>query len=180
MPTKIPYVDEVWNPKIIERFWGYVNITPDCWLWKAGCFQNGYGQFRVGKKKVKAHRFAYQITYGRILPTICVCHKCDNPKCVNPKHLFLSTPKGNALDREAKKRSGDGGSKTKRRNGLAQGINNPAHKLTPILVKTIRKYRKKGHTYSELVEGIEFTAGIVISKSQIANIVHRRSWKNVR
>ncbi len=159
--------------ELIKRFWSYVDKTQNCWLWKAGLFSNGYGQFRARNKKVKAHRFAYEITYGKILPNIIVCHSCDNPKCVNPKHLFLSTPKGNALDRESKNRH------PHIQTADLSGENNPASKINPLIVRTIRKYRKKGHTYSQLVERIDFSFNVKLSKSQIANIVHRRSWKNV-
>ncbi|MBN2591610.1 MAG: HNH endonuclease [Sedimentisphaerales bacterium] len=159
--------------EIVKRFWSYVDKTQSCWLWKAGLFSNGYGQFRVRNKKIKAHRFAYEIANGKILPNIIVCHSCDNPKCVNPKHLFLSTHKGNALDREFKKRH------PHTQTADLSGEKNPASKINPLIVHTIRKYRKKGHTYSQLVGGVEISFNIKLSKSQIANIVHRRCWKNV-
>ena len=167
--TKIEWTDE-----IKKRFWGYVDKTLTCWLWNAGCFQNGYGQFRLGKKKVKAHRFAYMMCFGEIPVGKIVCHRCDNKKCVNPTHLFLGTHKDNAQDREKKNRH-------PHLNGYDKsGANNPACKITPLIVRTIRRYRKKGHTYSELQNGVEFGFGIRISKSQVANIVHKRSWSNVR
>lgn len=158
--TKIEWTDE-----LIKRFWGYVNKTPNCWLWKAGCFSKGYGQFRVGKKKVRAHRFAYELIYGTILRGVSVCHTCDNPKCVNPKHLFLATAKGNALDREAKKRHPhlDGYDKS--------GANNPATKLTQRAVQQIKQLRKLGYTYRDLAKRFG------VSYSQIGNIIRGESWQ---
>jgi len=155
MPTKI----------IVKRFWGYVNKTSSCWLWTAGCFQNGYGQFRVGKKKVKAHRFSYQLANGAILPGISVCHTCDNRKCVNPQHLFLSTAKGNAQDREAKKRH-------PHLNGYDKsGRNNPSAKLNESDVNKIRSMRKNNLSYQKIADKYG------ISKSQVGNIIRGESWQ---
>lgn len=169
-----------WNNTDSERFWAKVQKSESCWIWQAGLFDNGYGQFRLGKRKVKAHCFSWVIYFGQIPQGKLICHRCDNKQCVNPSHLFIGTHKDNAQDRENKGRGGDGGSKTKKDTGMCQGIKNPAHKVNPLIVRTIRKYRRIGHTYQDLKDGIEFSFNITISKSQIANIVHRRSWKNVR
>jgi hypothetical protein len=83
---------------LIERFWSKVQKSSGCWIWKDGTFDNGYGQFRVLNKKVKAHRFSWEITYGPIPDGLKVLHKCDNPPCVNPNHLFLGTNKDNTWD----------------------------------------------------------------------------------
>lgn len=161
MPTKIE-----WTEEIIDRFWQYVRKTAGCWIWIGGCFSNGYGQFRVAEKKVKAHRFAYQITKGNILPGICVCHTCDNRKCVNPNHLFLATHKGNALDRANKKRSA--------RFNLPRlfGEKNPQAKLTQSKVEEIRELRKSGYTYRSLACKFE------VSCSLIGNIIRDENWKS--
>ena len=64
MSTKIE-----WSDEIKKRFWGKVlgsDKGSDCWNWGGGLFTNGYGQFRVGKRKVKAHRLVYMFTFGAI------------------------------------------------------------------------------------------------------------------
>jgi hypothetical protein len=67
--------------------------------------RHGYGSFGVSKKKsTQAHRFSWYLTNGEIPDGIYVCHKCDNPPCCNPKHLFLGTAKDNADDMRAKGR----------------------------------------------------------------------------
>lgn len=65
-----------------------------------------YPQIRVGGEKVYLHRFVYEQLYGPIPSGLCVCHKCDNKRCVNPEHLFLGTYQDNMLDMVAKNRHG--------------------------------------------------------------------------
>lgn len=75
--------------------------------WKAQTLPKGYGLFRRGSLqhgKVLAHRFSYELQHGDIPVGMNVLHKCDNPRCVNPEHLFLGTQKDNVADMVAKKR----------------------------------------------------------------------------
>ncbi len=79
-----------WTDKTIRRFWSYVHVGDmnECWLWMAGLFSNGYGQFRLGPKKIKAHRAAFQLTQGRLPDDDhIILHFCDNPPCCNPAQL---------------------------------------------------------------------------------------------
>jgi hypothetical protein len=167
--------------KIETRFWRNVakgRTDGMCWHWTAGRFSNGYGQFRVGKKKVRAHRYAYQITRGEIPSGMFVCHTCDQPLCVNPDHLFLGTAADNAHDRDRKGRTAKG-----KRHGIHTypekvrhvGEENGSSKLTWAQVSRLRSLRKYHKwTYAQLSELFE------ISKSQVANIVHERNWKSGR
>ena len=75
-----------------------------CWEWQACTRPDGYGHYRYKYKNWLAHRFSWTLTNGEILEELCVLHKCDNRKCVNPNHLFLGTYKDNAVDRENKGR----------------------------------------------------------------------------
>jgi len=99
-----------------EKFWSRVDKSggPDaCWLWTAGTFRGGYGAFKIAGKTLKAHRVSWVLAHGQIpyrakYPGICVCHNCpqgDQPRCVNPAHLFLGEQLHNIRDMMKKGRA---------------------------------------------------------------------------
>jgi len=87
-----------------ERFWSKVDRRgPDeCWLWQ-GCMTRGYGQFWVDGRMRNAHRVSFELTSGPIPDGMFVCHRCDNPRCVNSAHLFLGTHADNMRDSEKRR-----------------------------------------------------------------------------
>jgi Zinc-binding loop region of homing endonuclease len=88
-----------------EVFWSKVVVsgTEDCWLWKNKLYRNGYGHFQLRAKDFVASRVAYQLSKDVELDTLQeVCHTCDNPRCCNPKHLFLGSRKVNMEDAVSK------------------------------------------------------------------------------
>lgn len=109
----IPFERPRYGPKIslAERFWAKVRRGPpdECWEWTADTVQ-GYGRLSVGGRAGRvelAHRMAWVLTNGPIVPdTLFVCHRCDNPPCCNPAHLFLGTNQDNVTDMIQKGRQG--------------------------------------------------------------------------
>ncbi len=91
---------------VTDRFWEKVKKTTDCWIWTAAAQPFGYGKFVVkkGSSPVGAHRLSYEMEIGPIPEGMQVLHRCDNPACVKPDHLFLGTQADNIRDMRGKGR----------------------------------------------------------------------------
>lgn len=92
---------------LAERFWQKVDKSGKCWIWTGGRTSTGYGIIGKGKRGhgfLKAHRASWIINVGSIPDRLLVLHKCDNPLCVKPDHLFLGTYKDNSQDMVSKGR----------------------------------------------------------------------------
>lgn len=113
------------------------------------------------KVTLTAHRVSWEIANGRRVPDgMRVCHRCDNPPCCNPAHLFLGTPKANSADMVQKARH-------------CHGERYPRHKLTESDVREIRRLKAAGNTY----DALERQFGV--SRGPLHRIVTRRSWGHV-
>lgn len=140
-----------------------INIATGCIEWIAYIGTGGYGRFGLNGKIHTAHRVAFYLQYGR-WPKDCLLHKCDNPKCVNLKHLFEGSPKDNNQDR-----------KRKGRNGKVDfsGIKHPRSRLTENQIIQIRQFSKVGATYAELSRIYK------VSDVMIKYIVKGERWKHI-
>lgn len=91
-----------------ERFWAKVDLSGECWVWTGsragGTKVGGYGRFYLHGRVMPAHRRAWELTSGPIADGLLVLHRCDNPPCVRPDHLFLGSYRDNMLDASAKNR----------------------------------------------------------------------------
>jgi len=153
---------------IEERFWEKVAVLSDtqCWVWKAGRSQAGYGVFCVSGKTEYAHRLSWMIKHKKDVPTgMCICHTCDNRKCVNPNHLFLGTRSDNNRDMREKGRSF--------LPPIFLGENHPKAKLTEQDVLLIRQMRKEQKTYAYIAQRFGVTL------QQIYHVIKRIHWKGV-
>ena len=156
-----------WRGKARPSFWAKIKRGNDeaCWPWLAYRTRDGYGQFTLRRRQFYAHRYAWEIARGSIPKGLAVLHRCDNPPCCNPKHLFLGSQADNALDMFQKRR----GKVPETRDGEA---NNKA-KLTRDQVLRIRKLHQAGTvTFTELARSFS------VHRSTVAGIVHRRLWKH--
>ena len=92
-------------PDIEERLWGHLKVTDTgCAEWTRSTTTKGYGCIQFKERLALTHRVAWELTNGPIPEGLCVCHRCDNPPCCNPEHLFLGTYADNIHDMIAKGR----------------------------------------------------------------------------
>lgn len=129
---------------ISERFWEKVDRRgPDeCWEWKDSLGTTGYGQFCTydGQRNhtLKAHRVAYELTNGQIPDGLCVLHRCDNRRCVNPFHLFLGTRGDNWNDMISKGRG---------TLGITFGDENPMRRIPGLAKQNAERLKQEGKLF---------------------------------
>lgn len=148
-----------------ERFWKQVQINgPDeCWPWTGVRDRRNYGTARLRSENrcIPAHRVAYLLTYGEFDRILFVLHRCDNPPCCNPKHLFLGTHQDNMDDMSSKKRA-------------CCGEDRPQSKLTAEKVLEIRRIYAEGN-----ISQYEVARRFGVNRSAIEKIVLRKTWAHI-
>lgn len=158
---------------LAERLWARVDKSGGddaCWPWSGSRHRAGHGQIGVGGNRLAyAHRVAWELTNGPIAEGLCVCHKCDNPPCCNPAHMFLGTRAQNLDDMWNKRRgkknlvSLRAGDETRRHNSA----------IGPDGVLMMFQMRANGMTREAIAEsfGVRVTA--------VNSVLYRYSWKHV-
>lgn len=167
-----------------ELFWRKVSVKgPDeCWPWIGATLESGCGQIRIAGKNYLASRLSIFIHSGKDPAPLFACHKCDNPNCVNPAHLFTGTHSDNMNDMVAKcrhwirrdKMKGDNNPSRRHPERLSRGEEHYAARITADGVRTLRAaYQAGGRTQQSLAE--EFG----IDQTTVSLIVCRKKWKHV-
>lgn len=136
----------------ISQFWSYVSKGDGCWLWTSALDAHGYGMYRLeaGKSMRRAHRLAWEIINGPIPAELVVCHRCDNPPCVRPDHLFLGTQRDNMHDCVTKGR-------------MPRGEQRHSAKLTEDQVRSIRALRQAGQSRRSVARTFEVSSRTVLA-----------------
>lgn len=156
------------NDSDIKRFWGKTQRRESgCLEWMAGKFERGYGAFQIAGKTRKAHRLSWEISHGPIPSGMFVCHKCDNPACVDPEHLFLGTAKDNNQDMVNKGRARYPGPKRP-----PKGIKHHKSILTEQSVMRIR-------ILGRAIKQEEMAAWFGVSKQTISAVLRREIWRGI-
>jgi hypothetical protein len=150
---------------IAMRFWNQVDKSGGCWTWKGRKSRKGHGRFafpsEIKWRFVSAHRYSYFLYYGDFDPYLLVCHRCDNPPCVRPDHLFLGTHSDNMQDALKKGRR-------------RVGSDHWSSKLDEDSVREIRElYAGKLSSQSELAR--RFGVG----RTTISRIIRRKMWSHL-
>lgn len=162
-------------PQAASRFWIKVDRSggPDtCWIWTGAQRQAfGYGMFSIGRKSISTHRYSWLLHNGAIPDGLQVLHHCDNPRCVNPAHLFLGTQKDNVRDARDKGRLGQ---QVNPMCMARRGEINGKSKLNDSAVRLIRRMRQDGYKLREIADTIGISVPVVSA------VATGRTWKHVK
>lgn len=159
-----PIYQDLITPKVIKSFKDKCHKIPGkdgCIRWKASVGTDGYGQLWVGGKNYLAHRVSYFLHNNNIDNSLVVLHKCDTPRCVNPKHLFLGTKHDNSQDMLIKGRQ-------------ARGELNINAKLTKAIALKIREEYAQGKVSQQKL-GRKYN----VKQTTVSDIILRKLWSHV-
>ena len=148
------------SEKVLSSFYRMTkkDVEENCWLWSGKKNRWGYGKQKIGGKEYIASRLSWYIHNGKDPKSLEVCHRCNNPSCVNPKHLYLGTHAENLRD------AGIDGL-------MPRGSKNPGSKLTEDQVDELKRLSKSGMSSRKL------SLLFPITPRSIRRIVSGARWK---
>lgn len=180
-----------WQGTTESRFWAKVNKDgpipshiPElgqCWVWKAARRgRDEYGYFRFGREAA-AHRVSWILANGPIPENApCVLHRCDNPACVRPDHLWVGTKRQNNADMVQKGRAvtpppgkGRAPGSVNKGCGIPKGEQRPRARLTDALVRETRTRHSSDESMASIAREFDVSRGL------IWKIIHRKRWNHV-
>lgn len=139
----------------VSSFWRKVEKTESCWIWKGATQKTGHGRVRINGKLLGTHRVSYFLKHGKINDDLMVCHKCNNPSCVNPDHLYQGDNSDNMID-----------------SVYARTLN--FVKLTPSQVVEIKKRFARGESNKSIARSFG------VARSTINCIRLGRTWSHLK
>lgn len=164
-----------------DVFWRRVAIVDDatsCWEFNRPPSLIRYGRITVDGRSMGAHRAAWEVSFGPIPDGLFVLHRCDNPPCVRPEHLFLGTAEDNARDRANKGRTarqpGDRHGLRKHPECVARGESHGGSRLTEEQVRQIRLRQAQGGTTHE-----KLASEFGVSRTTVTLICLRKTWRHI-
>ena len=170
----------IWHERramtVEERFWSYVNKGDGrgCWNWTGSCAGGRYGKFKVNGQRVLAHRFSWFLAHGSYPSNgRRVCHKCDNEKCVRPRHFFEGTSLDNSRDMANKNRGAIG-----LKNGMYTHPESRIFGVTPtnakLTLSTAIEIRRRYNLGEVTQQALAHKFGV--SFQQISRIIRGERW----
>jgi len=153
------------SDSLLFRFWSYVDVKNDdeCWPWQGSkMVRGGYGQINEKGKLIKAHRLSLLLQNGSLDPKCHVCHRCNNPVCVNPHHLYEGDSLSNTHDKIAVN--------SQFRFLIYRGELNYQTGLKDDDIRIIRTSKDSGSSLARKYN---------VTRQCIWRIRHRKSWKHI-
>lgn len=152
---------------LLRRLWSFIRISPaGCWEWQGGTCR-GYGNFKIGELTIKSHRLSYMLFIGPIPQHLSILHRCDNPLCCNPDHLFPGTALENSLDAAAKGRFSKDTFRKK-------GDENRGNKLTEAKIRWLWREYNKGRSVKQIADYLK------VGSTTVYDVLKGRTWAHIQ